>query len=301
MKLTRRIARLILTPLTAGLLHAAEAPTEFATYGRGGVASQPPAGVTYSFPAPIRIGGNSIGEGDSLQFQGTYVHGIKQGSVEWLLGVNWQRFDFSKPAGAPLPGSLQSAAVVLGADWQINDRWHVRGELLPGIYSDFHDFSAADFNAPLLGEISYRFNPRLEVGVQFNLDALRDSPFVAIPGVRWRFADQWVLALWLPRPQLEFHPNDRWTAFGGLELTGGSYRVARDFGNASGRPRLNGQPVDYREVRVGGGLRYVFGKRFAAELAGGWTIERQFDFHRQDLKLKSDGAPYVQFSVGLVR
>ena len=85
--------------------------------------------------------------------------------MEWLLGVNWQRFDSSKPAGAPLLSSLQSAEVVLGADWQINDRWHMRGELLPGIYSDFRDFSAADFSTPLVGEVSYRFNARLEAGV----------------------------------------------------------------------------------------------------------------------------------------
>ena len=298
------IARFIVARFTPALFAsvlAAQATEEFATYGPGAGASRPPAEVTYSLPAPVRIGGVSLGRLDALQFEATYLHGIPRGSVEWLVGLNWRRFDFGRPAGAPLPQSLQSAALVLGAEWKISERWRARVEALPGVYSDYRDLSAGDFNSPFVAEITHRFHPRLEVGVQFNLDVLRDTPLVAVPGLRWRIADQWVLALWLPRPQIEFHPDDQWTLHAGASLTGGSYRVARDFGSASGRANLNGQPVDYREIRIGAGARYVFAKRFALELSGGWTIDRRFDFHRQNFAVKGDGAPYVQIGFGLLR
>jgi hypothetical protein len=165
------------------------------------------------------------------------------------------RFLFGISGNVILPERLVSGALVLGANWQVNDHWRIRAEVLPGIHGDFETVDAGNFNVPLVAEVTYRIGPRLEFGVQLNLDVLREMPLIGLPGVRWRFADQRVLSLWVPRPQIEFHPDETLNLFGGANLTGGSYRVSVGFGNAFGLPQLNGTRVDCQEIRAGVGAR----------------------------------------------
>jgi hypothetical protein len=68
---------------------------------------------------------------------------------------------------------------------------------------------------------------------------------------------------------------------------------------ASGRAELDEQAVDYREIRAGGGVRWNIRLGFAAEVAGGWTIERRYDFHERDVVFKAGGTLYVQASLGV--
>jgi hypothetical protein len=46
------------------------------------------------------------------------------------------------PKGAPLPNTLQSLALVVGADFQFGDAWLFRLELQPGFYGDGTDLRA---------------------------------------------------------------------------------------------------------------------------------------------------------------
>jgi major membrane immunogen (membrane-anchored lipoprotein) len=57
--------------------------------------------------------------------------------------------------------------------------------------------------------------------------------------------------------------------------------------------------VDFREIRVGGGVRYTIKQKLAIEISGGVTVDRRYDFHKRDLEFKSDAAPYVQIGFGL--
>jgi hypothetical protein len=278
---------------------AVEPPATMPNLYDFGLRGGPPAEVTYSFKSIARLDGAALGDLDTLTLHASWVESFAQSDrFRWLAGADWRRVQASVPAGAPVPDTLQSAAVVLGFDWEINDRWRARLEAIPGVYSDFEDFSGDDFNAPFGVEVSYAINPNLVVGVQFSVDARREMPFVGIPGVRWRLNDRWLLSLWIPRPQIEYRATDELTLFAGASLTGGSYVVADDFGTRSGRPQLNGAAVDFREVRVGGGLRWRVGKWLFAEAAGGWTVERRYDFHEEDTEIKAGGAPYVQASFG---
>jgi Domain of unknown function (DUF6268) len=261
----------------------------------------PPAGVTYSFPSTIYQGNTRLGDIDTLEFHATYIQSVKvNNDFKWLVGADWYRQQASVPSGAPIPNTLQSAAAVLGFDWRFRERWRARLEVQPGIYSDFRDISSDDINAPFSIEASYSINPNLLIGGQLSVNARRDSPLLGGAGVRWKFADDWLLSLWFPRPRIEFNATDNVTLFAGAAFTGGTYVVADDFGSRRGRSNLDGQAVDYQEVRVGGGLRYTFKDKLGIELGGGWTVDRRYHFHERNLLLNGDGAPYVQLSLGLM-
>jgi hypothetical protein len=269
-------------------------------YGQGRDGNSPPVETTYSFKSAVHEGSVSPGDIDSLHFHAGYVEVLKLSEdFNWLVGVDWRRFQFSVPAGAPIPTTLQSTALVIGGEWRVTDRWRARLEVLPGVYSDFEDITGEDLNAPFTIEVSYAISDTLTVGGQLLFDARRDSPLVGSAGVTWKFADRWQLSLWLPRPQIEFRATDQVTLFAGASVAGGTYRVAQDFGSKRGRPALDDQAVDYQEVRVGAGFRWRVQNRFNLELAGGWTVDRRFHFHERNLLLNGDGAPYVQASFGL--
>ncbi len=268
-------------------------------YGEDRFGNAPPASATYAWPSTIRLGDTVLGETDSADLSVSYVAPVGGGDDwHWLIGANWRRQQFDLPAGAPLPDSLQATAAVLGVNWRINDRWRARLELLPGVYSDFQDVSSDDVNVPALIEAAWRFSDNFEAGLQLNVDAFRESPVIGTVGISWRFAEDWLLSLWIPRPQFEYAIDEHWTAFVGASFGGGSYRVAGDFGTAIGRPELNEALVDFQEVRVGAGLRFTLFGRMALELAGGWMIDRRFHFHEQDVLVNGEGAPYGQFSLG---
>jgi hypothetical protein len=260
----------------------------------------PPANAAYSFPSTIRQGDTRLGDLDTLELRATYIHSPRLNeNFRWLVGADWYRQQADVPAGAPIPDTLQSVAAVLGFDWRPADHWRARLEIFPGVFSDFDDISGKDVNAPFTAEVSYEFSPRLQVGGQLGFNARRNSPLLGGAGVRWRFADDWLLSLWFPRPRIEFNATPRVTLFAGASLSGGTFVVADDFGTRRGRPDLDGEAVDYQEVRVGGGLRYTFKNKLGVELGGGWTVDRRYHFHERDLLLNGDGAPYVQFALGL--
>lgn len=270
-------------------------------YGANRYGSAPPSSFTYGFSAPISLGTTALGDIESAELGGLWVGPVvRRDSFDILGGISLRRLQFSTPIAAPIPNTLQSVAGVIGAQGRWGDKWRARIEALPGLYSDFSDLSGDDFNTPVLIEGAYRVNDSLEVGIRANVDPFRNNTFVATPGVSWLISDHWKLELWLPRPQIEYILNDRVTLFGGGSVSGGSFRVAENFGAALGRPTLNGEKVDYREVRAGIGARLDIAPNTLAEIAGGWVFDRRFEFHERNLTLNGDGAPYVQFSIGAV-
>lgn len=262
--------------------------------------SPPPVEAAYSFGANLRQGTSRIGNLDTLTLHAGDVEYLKlSDKFDLLVGADWQRVDASVPANAPVPNSLQWATAVIGFDWRFRDRWRVRLEAAPGIYSDWRDFSGHDFNAPLNGEVSYLVNPTLLVGFQFNADARRDTPLVALPAIRWKFAERWLLSLWAPRPQIEFAANEKLTLFAGGVLQGGTYALSHDFGRRRGRSDLDNQFVEFRQIQLGAGARYHLTRRFAFEVSGGWVVDRRYEYHSRNLQLVSSGAPSIQAGFGL--
>ena len=156
-----------------------------------------------------------------------------------------------------------------------------------------------DVNVPGTLEVSYSFTPTLLVGAQLSVDVWRESPVLGSAGVRWKFAEDWLLSVWFPRPRIEFNATDAITLYAGANLSASTFRVSSDFGNGLGRPDLNGQRVEYRQIQVGGGVRYSLKNKLGIELAGGWTVERRYEFNRRNAELDVNGSPYVQLAFGL--
>jgi hypothetical protein len=173
----------------------------------------------------------------------------------------------------------------------------VRSDLRPGLYTDFEDISGGDFNVPVTVAVGYEVNPDLQVLFAVNVDLRREFPVVGGPGVIWRFADGWRLSLLIPRPQIEFTASESVTLFAGGELRATAIRVAEDFGTTVGNPVLNDDQVTYRELRVGGGVRWDLNRLFRLTVEGGYALDRRFEFDRGNVLLNGDGAPY--FTVGV--
>ena len=256
------------------------------------------AEVSYSLPSPISRGSSRLGDIDALHARAGWIGTIRaSGSYAWLTGLEWRGSSFDAPAGAPIPEDVHSLALKLGNEWRFAERWIARFEVDPGLYSDFEDLSWDDFNAPFALRLTYSSTTNLTWVLGLGVDVRSDLPVVGGPGVRWRFSPDWTLNLIMPRPRIEFAANDLVTVFAGGELKSGSWRLSEDFGARVNEAKLNSEIVDYREIRVGAGLRWRMGRRWSATFDGGWVIDRRFTFERENLLLNGDGAPYLQVGV----
>ena len=214
------------------------------------------------------------------------------------LGFDWQRFSFALPQRAPLPGTLQSLSAVVGFDFQLFDSWLVRIEAEPGFYSGSGDFAARDFNVPFVLGGSYIASADLQWIVGVSVDVNRSIPVFPGVGVRWKFADQWVLNAVLPRPRLEYAWGRELTLYGGADLRGSTFRVSRDFGDNHGSAKLNGAVVDLTEIRAGVGASWKISSWLQTDLETGVVAYRDFDFHRAHENYESKGAAaYGQFVI----
>jgi len=64
-------------------------------------------------------------------------------------------------------------------------------------------------------------------------------------GVRWKFAEDWLLSLWFPRPRIEYFVAENVTLFAGANFVGGTFIVADDFGRKHNQRNLDDQVVDF--------------------------------------------------------
>ena len=215
------------------------------------------------------------------------------------VGFGWERFSFGLPDRAPLPNTLQSLSAIIGFDMQLFESWLVRIEAQPGFYSGSSDFSARDFNVPFVIGGSYIASADLQWILGVSVDVNRAIPVFPGVGVRWKFADQWVLNAVLPRPRLEYEWSKGLTLFGGADLRGPTFRVSRDFGDTHGDSRLNRAVVDLTEIRAGVGASWKISSWFQADIETGVEAYRDFNFHRADTNYESKGAAaYGQFVIG---
>ena len=215
------------------------------------------------------------------------------------IGFDWQRFSFALPNRAPLPDTLQSLSAVIGFDMQLFESWLVRIEAQPGFYSGSGGFSARDFNVPVILGASYVASADLQWIAGVSVDVNRAIPVFPAVGVRWKFADQWVLDAVLPRPRLEYLWSRELTLFGGADVRAATFRVSRDFGDTHGDTRLNRAVVDLTEIRAGVGASWKVSSWLQADLETGVAAYRDFDFHRAGENYQSKGAAaYGQLVIG---
>jgi hypothetical protein len=207
------------------------------------------------------------------------------------FGFELERSNFGRSRAARLPGRLQSASLVLGADLQLGEAWIVRLEMQPGFYSSQADLRARDFNIPVILGGSYFVSADLQLVLGLSMDLGRKYPVLPGVGVRWKFATDWVLNAILPTPRLEYSVNKSLLLYAGADMRQGSYRVDANFGRERGTSRLNNAVVDYAEIRVGGGASWKIRPAVTLEIEGGFVPLQDFDFHRADVRIRSTEVP----------
>jgi hypothetical protein len=235
----------------------------------------------------------SFGDQDAIQNSFSYAHRILlSGNLYLHLGMDYNRFDFST-TGAPVPDHLQSVAGVIGVDYMHNNDIGAFIQVKPGFYTE-DNFDSASFDAPItLGRIFVLQPERLSLFTGVNAAFLRGRfPVIPLLGVIWMPDNKWKVLGILPEPRVIYSPNDKMDFWAGGELIGGSFRTDRN--NAIVPAKLNGAEVDYSEYRVGGGIIYSPCNNVSIDLGGGYSIRREFDFHRADIRYKADGAPYLR-------
>jgi hypothetical protein len=213
------------------------------------------------------------------------------------IGVNFDRYSYGRSEALSVPNQLQSASAVIGLDTKLNEDWLIRFEAQPGVYSDFEGVSLKDVNVPFIIGASYLVNEDLQWFFGASVDLWRDYPVLPGAGVRWRFADDWTLNLQFPQPRLVYSPDKQWELFVGADMKGGSYRVNSDLGANTGHPEIRNAVVSMTEVRGGAGANWKPIPNITVGVEAGYMFYRTLDYHRADLTIKSDPAPYTQLSV----
>jgi len=262
---------------------------------------------SYTAGGDMDQGDRDIGSLSSNNVKAYYTASVPlHEKVSLRTGIDYNRYSFSVPEGTLLPNTLQSVALTLGADFEVNENWLVRFEVAPGLYSDFSDISSSDFNVPIVMGFTYLVDSNLQWVFGIAIDPLfssrissaLDSPAFPGIGVRWAFADQWTLHAILPEPEIQYQATDQLQAFAGARLMGGAYRLRQDAGDGQGRQDFNNVVVTYREVRLGAGLRYQFHPALTLEAEGGYTASRTFNYKNEDgLTYDGGGAPYAQIGL----
>lgn len=276
----------------------AQRPANVGPADAGGLSSSYALEFSHSTDSALNRGNTVLGDFDASWLRASYAANLRTSEAySWSVGLQWDHARFDAPAGAPVPEDVYGLALRLGSTWQMGERWSLRSDLRPGLYTDFEDISGGDFNVPFTVALGYDVNPDLQVVFAVNVDVRREFPVVGGPGLIWRFAEGWRLSLLVPRPQIEFTASESLTLFAGGELRATAVRVAEDFGTVNGLPLLNDDQVTYRELRVGGGLRWQFHRLFRLTAEGGYALDRRFEFDRGNLLLNGDGAPFFTVSV----
>lgn len=257
------------------------------------------ADAAYVGPSEIKKGHESFGsfhEGDTT----LNVVASNQISQNTLLrfGVNWQRFSFTPDPSAPIPETLQSLNLEIGADYQLTPALLLRVEAQPGYYTDFQDLRPADFNIPFLVGATYFVSKDFLCVLGFSVDLNRRPRVYPAAGARWRISPKVVIDAILPDPQIDYELNRTVTLHVGASLKNGSYRVDNDFGKDRGLPKLDNSILDYTEIRAAAGVSWKVSRAVSVDLESGCVPYRKFDYSRVDYKVTAfDVAPFAELTL----
>ncbi len=268
---------------------------------------------SYTGKSITKQGSAEIGGVDNINSHFNYVISpqIRDG-VLLRFGVDSERNSFGLPPNAALPNTLQSINAIIGADVTPSDKILIRAELHPGIFSDFVNVTGNDFDMPVQIGGTYLWSKDFQIIVGMQIDLKSSYPIIAVPGFRWQIDNKWVLSAIPPKPQLQYQLNNSLTLYTGAEVLGGTYRVNNGFGSNHGHitpaaNNLNGQIVDFTEIRIGAGFTWKFTPNMSLDISGGYMPYREFDFHEDHIGFDhhdtifhnniGDGAPYA--AIGL--
>jgi hypothetical protein len=247
------------------------------------------------------LGSTNVGNISEINSLAKFVVSAQvRDTVLLRLGVGWEGYFFYPEARAPIPDSLQSGSVEVGADIQVSPAVLVRIAALPGIYSNAVDITSKDFNAPFELAATYFVSSDLILLGGIYVDVNSQTPIFPVIGVHWKLSDKWLIEGMPPRPQIQYLLSDNVTLFAGADLHEETYVVDSRFGTSRGLPQFNGAILQYTEIRGGAGLKWKVSKYATVDIEGGCVPYRRFDYsHVADgIKVTSeDWVPYLRVAI----
>lgn len=258
------------------------------------------AGFSASADSDLTRAGNPVGEVGVSAFTAAWRSStVLAPATRLSYGLNWERFDFDRPATPALPDSLQEVAVVLGASQRLNESWLLTGTIRPGLYGDFEGDSGDAFNAPLLLLATWARSPKLAWAFGLRADWFSERAILPFIGVKWKFAPGWEFSLGMPRAGLSYEATPALKLSLGASVQGGNYHVGRDPRpiTLSVGPRLDDTTLDYHEIRVGFAADWKVNEPFALVAEAGMITDQKFDYFDRGYTL--DGGNSGFFTLGL--
>jgi hypothetical protein len=268
----------------------------------------------YSGVATTKQGDARLGNVSNINSHFDYVVSptIKDGLL-LRFGVDTERDSFGLFHSAPLPNTLQSVNAIIGADMSIGDKIIMRVEAHPGVYSDFVNVGWNDVDVPVQIGGSYLYSKDLQFILGVQIDLKSNYPIIGLPGVRWQFADKWVLDAIPPKPRLEYDLSKAITLYAGANILGGTYHLNNEFGSTHGHgpdtnnAQFNNNIVDFTEVRVGPGVVWKFTPNLSLDVSAGYMPYRDLNLHQDKIGFDThstsfhnevgEGAPYGEAGI----
>jgi len=289
---------------------------------------------------PVQAGPSSIPISQEFEMDGSYGGGVqtKQGNLRegdtsiinshfdyvvspqvkdgvlLRFGIDGERNSFGLPPHSiSLPNTLESLNAIVGVDLALGEKILFRAEAHPGIYTDGTRITSDDIDVPVQFGGTYLYSKDLQFILGGEIDLKSDIPFIIVPGVRWQFADQWVLSLIPPKPQIQYELSKALTLYAGAEIISGTYHLNDSFGSyhasttIPGQPSLNDKIVDFNEDRLGVGATWKFLPNLSLDVSAGYIAYREFDIHKNQIGYSAhsttfhenilDGAPYAELGI----
>ncbi|HTI69965.1 MAG TPA: DUF6268 family outer membrane beta-barrel protein, partial [Candidatus Limnocylindria bacterium] len=198
--------------------------------------------------------------------------------------------------GIPIPDQIHTLYLGAGVGYRMNHEWQFATRIGPTLYK-VDDIGGNDIG--ISGSLTATWNYRPGLRLVFGLLVSPDSDINVLPvvGVDWAINDRYDLRLMLPKPRLTYKLDERWSLHLGADLTMATFRTSDDLGNTVHLTQYNDALGTYRDIRIGGGIRYQFTSTIGLEVETGYSVYRQIEYTRIDESLKFDPAPYFRLGV----
>jgi hypothetical protein len=216
----------------------------------------------------------------------------------WFIPVEFrsQNLALNQLNGIPIPDQIHTLYLGAGVGYRMNHEWQFATRIGPTLYK-VDDIGGNDIG--ISGSLTATWNYRPGLRLVFGLLVSPDSDINVLPvvGVDWAINDRYDLRLMLPKPRLTYKLDERWSLHLGADLTMATFRTSDDLGNTVHLTQYNDALGTYRDIRIGGGIRYQFTSTIGLEVETGYSVYRQIEYTRIDESLKFDPAPYFRLGV----
>jgi len=271
--------------------------------------------TTYTGTSDYQRYSGRLGDSDSLYNQISYAHRfLITGNWYLRLGAEYERFDFGGDNGSNrllvpghtlagivgtdngLPDHLQTIHALVAYEYIFKDHAGAGIELDPGAYFE-NDVDGDAFDIPWKVWVTFPLQKDKIFAVIGAGGSLNSSP-IAAPGggIIWLFTDHLRLEGVFPKPALVYNPSDDWEFRIAGNLFYESFRTDNVY-TPLRKLREHDPVVQYSEKRVGLQATYSHFKPLDLTLDIGCTVQREFEFFRVPVRVKTDPAPYVRFAV----